>query len=158
MTAQMPHAALLALLREFTVETDRYVEQISSTHGLHRTDMNALAFLVQAGFGHAAVTPGRLGEALNLSSPATTALVDRLDRAGHVTRERSGTDRRQVHLAMTDHARAVGRTLFAPLASHLGAAMEGYTEAELELAQRFLTDMLAATAAARADIPPAPAP
>ncbi|WP_427016035.1 MarR family winged helix-turn-helix transcriptional regulator [Pseudarthrobacter sp. P1] len=157
MTARMPHAELLALLREFTVETDRYVERVGSLHGLHRTDMNALAFLVQAGLGPQPATPGRLGEALNLSSPATTALVDRLDRAGHVTRQRSEADRRQVELAMTDHARQVGRSLFSPLAAHLGAAMAGYSEAELALAQRFIADMIEATAAARGDIP-APTP
>lgn len=95
------------------------------------------------------MTPGKLGEALNLSSPATTALVDRLERSGHVNRERSQTDRRQVELAMTGHARSVGRALFGPLASHLGAALEGYTAEELELVTRFLEDMTAATTAAR---------
>ncbi|PYI67611.1 MarR family transcriptional regulator [Arthrobacter livingstonensis] len=118
-------------------------------HGLHRTDLNALGLLVRPDAAGHAMTPGKLGEALNLSSPATTALVDRLERSGHVNRERSQTDRRQVELAMTGQARSVGRALFGPLAVHLGAALEGYTDVELELVTRFLEDMTAATAAAR---------
>ncbi|WP_434616793.1 MarR family winged helix-turn-helix transcriptional regulator [Arthrobacter sp. A5] len=155
MTAPRPNYELLTLLQQFTVETDRYVDAVSGIHGLHRTDMSALAFMVQSARTGQKVTPGRLGEALNLSSPATTALVARLDRAGHVTRQRSDEDRRQVRLAMTDHARQVGSTLFSPLARHLGDALENYSAQERELAQRFLRDMIEATTAAREDIPPA---
>ncbi|MDJ0357631.1 hypothetical protein [Paenarthrobacter sp. PH39-S1] len=79
----------------------------------------------------------------------------KLDRAGHVTRQRSDKDRRQVQLAMTDHACQVGSTLFSPLARHLGDALENYSAQERELAQRFLRDMIEATTAAREDIPPA---
>ncbi len=153
MTAPRPHYELLALLQQFTVETDRYVDTISSIHGLHRTDMTALAFMVQSSRAEQTVTPGRLGDALDLSSPATTALVDRLDRAGHVTRRRSDEDRRQIQLAMTDHARQVGSMLFSPLARHLGEALENYSAEERDLAGRFVTDMIAATIAAREDIP-----
>jgi DNA-binding MarR family transcriptional regulator len=138
------------LLQQFTVETDRYVETISERNALHRTDLNALAFLVQAARTATPVTPGKLGEALNLSSPATTALVDRLDRAGHVQRDRIGTDRRKVQLSMTEHARRVGSSLFAPLAQQLGAAIEQYSEEEQALAERFIRDMVAATVRARA--------
>jgi DNA-binding MarR family transcriptional regulator len=141
---------LLLLLQQFTLETDRYVETISERNALHRTDLNALAFLVQAARTQTPVTPGKLGEALNLSSPATTALVDRLDRAGHVQRDRTGSDRRKVQLSMTEHARQVGSSLFAPLAQHLGAAIEQYSAEERAVAERFVRDMVAATVRARA--------
>ncbi len=48
MQAPMPDFDLLTLLQQFTVETDRYVDAVSSTHRLHRTDLSALAFMVQA--------------------------------------------------------------------------------------------------------------
>ncbi|MCZ2401915.1 MarR family transcriptional regulator [Paenarthrobacter sp. Z7-10] len=159
MTKARPNLELLTLLQEFTVETERYVEQVSSTHALHRTDLNALAFLVQASRSEGPVTPGRLGEALNLSSPATTALVDRLDRAGHLTRRRSETDRRQVQLSMTSHAREVGSALFSPLAARLDAALTDYSPQERQLAERFMRDMVRATVQARSEIPdPGPFP
>lgn len=152
MTTARPNLELLTLLQEFTVETERYVERVGSAHALHRTDMNALAFMVQAARSGNPVTPGRLGEALNLSSPATTALIDRLDRAGHLTRHRSETDRRQIQLSMTSHAREVGSTLFSPLAAHLDAALTEYSLPERQLAERFLRDMVRATVEARGEI------
>lgn len=147
MNTPSPHGQLLAAMREFTLESDRYVERVAALNGLHRTDLNALGFLIRP--GREAMTPGKLGDALNLSSPATTALVDRLERSGHVNRQRNQVDRRQIQLAMTEHARTVGRALFTPLAAQLSDALEKYSPEELELIQKFLSDMTAATSSAR---------
>ncbi|AUZ89485.1 MarR family transcriptional regulator, partial [Arthrobacter agilis] len=105
---------LMALMQQFTVETDRYVDVASERDSLYRTDLHALGIMMGAARAGLTVTPGLLREELNLSSPATTALVDRLDSAGHVTRRRSEVDRRQVHLEMTEKARITGAMLFAP--------------------------------------------
>lgn len=140
---------LLLLLRQFTVETERFVEDMSKRHGLHRTDLNALNVLSQASRSGQPITPGRLGEELRLSSPATTALIDRLDRAGHVHRERNPRDRRQVSLAMTDSAQSTGGAMFAPLAREIGAVIAGHTEDELAVVTRFLEEAVAATERAR---------
>ncbi|MCQ9164047.1 MULTISPECIES: MarR family winged helix-turn-helix transcriptional regulator [unclassified Arthrobacter] len=143
-----PYGELLTAMREFSLESDRYVERVAALYGLHRTDLNALGYLVRPGVGEKPLTPGKLGAALNLSSPATTALVDRLERSGHVTRQRSRTDRRQVDLAMTDHAGEVGRAMFGPLAAVMRGALGKYTPGEVELLTRFLHEMTAATEAA----------
>ncbi|WP_243399969.1 MarR family winged helix-turn-helix transcriptional regulator [Arthrobacter glacialis] len=152
MKSPQPHTELFTVMREFTLESDRYVERVASLHGLHRTDLNALGFLVRPSREGNTMTPGKLGDALNLSSPATTALVDRLARSGHVVRQRDQADRRQIQLSMTEHARNVGRTLFLPLAMELGGAVQNYTPEELELVERFLRDMTAATSTARENL------
>ncbi len=154
MKPPQPHAELFAAMREFTLESDRYVDRAASLHGLHRTDLNALGFLIRPGRDAKAMTPGKLGEALNLSSPATTALVDRLERSGHVNRLRNQTDRRQIQLAMTDHAKDVGRALFMPLAAQLAGTLHNYTPEELALVQRFLHDMTEATTEAMENLQP----
>ena len=71
------------------------------------------------------VTPGVLRKELHLSSPATTALIDRLDNSGHVVRERQGPDRRQVQLRMTPKAYRDGGAMFMPLSRHMGARWPG---------------------------------
>ena len=76
-------------------------------------------------------------------------LVDRLDSAGHVTRRRSEVDRRQVHLEMTEKARSTGAMLFAPLARHIDAVFDRYSEEQLELLRDMLQDVTDATVAAR---------
>lgn len=140
---------LMALMRQFTVETDRYVEVASERDSLFRTDLHALSIMMGAAQAGLTVTPGLLREELNLSSPATTALVDRLDSAGHVTRRRSDVDRRQVHLEMTEKARTTGAMLFAPLARHINGVFDQYSEEQLALLRDMMQKVTDATVAAK---------
>ena len=136
---------LLRLLQQFTVATDRYVDAVSDRTELHRTDLNALAVMAAAEREGQTVTPSSLRHALNLSSPATTALVDRLDRAGHVTRSRSNSDRRQVHLEMTDTARSTGASMFLPLAQAISPLIARLSPAELQTVTTFMRQAILAT-------------
>lgn len=140
---------LLALLQQFTVETDRYVDTVSVRDALHRTDLNALGIMMGAARAGATVTPGMLRQALNLSSPATTALIDRLDEAGHVRRSRSSVDRRQVHLEMTEKALATGSRLFTPLARSVEQSLSDFSTEELELLCTMMRRVTDATVRAR---------
>ncbi|PPB49207.1 MarR family transcriptional regulator [Arthrobacter pityocampae] len=142
---------LMALMRQFTVETERYVEVASERDSLYRTDLHALSIMMGAARAGLTVTPGMLREELNLSSPATTALVDRLDSAGHVTRRRSEVDRRQVHLQLTEKARSTGAMLFAPLARHINGVFDQYTEEQLMLLRDMMQRITDATVAAKGD-------
>ncbi|KIS25731.1 MarR family transcriptional regulator [Arthrobacter sp. SPG23] len=137
--------ALVLLLQEFTLEANRYVDTAGGRNDMHRTDLNALAVIMRHAAKGTVVTPGVLRKELHLSSPATTALIDRLDQSGHVIRERLGSDRRQVQLRMTPKAYRDGGAMFLPLARHMGAAMAEFTPAELEVAARFMESMTQAT-------------
>ncbi|MGW4489209.1 MarR family winged helix-turn-helix transcriptional regulator [Amycolatopsis sp. NPDC004368] len=149
-----PHG-LAGLLRRHAVETERYVATFGAGHGLHRTDLNALAVVMDADRSREPMTPGRLSAALHLSPPATSALIDRLEQAGHLRRTRSAADRRQVDLRITDSALALGAALFGPLADHVRAAIGRYSEPEQALIARFLRDVSAAVTAATDDREPA---
>src|ERR671915_1024765 len=59
--------------------------------GLGLSEMSALEHLQHA---HGGLTPTELGRRLSLSSGAITALVDRLERTGHVERRPNPADRR----------------------------------------------------------------
>lgn len=140
---------LLALLQRFTIETDRYVGAVGERDDLYRTDLHALGVMMGAARAGLVATPGLLREELGLSSPATTALVDRLGAAGHVTRRRSDADRRQVHLELTDRARLTGAELFAPLARRIGGVLDQYSEEQLALLREMLQKVTDATVAAK---------
>ncbi len=114
-------------------------------HGLNRTDVRALVAIMDAARRGEALTAGRLGEAVELRSASVTALVDRLERVGHVRRVRDPDDRRRVALEMSDSAMAAGAEHFGGLARDMTAAMAGYTDDELAVVRRFLEDMTAAT-------------
>ncbi|MEV0612329.1 MarR family transcriptional regulator [Nonomuraea sp. NPDC050404] len=141
----------MVMMRALNVESDRFAERFAARHGLHRTDLNALVVILDAARAGTPLTPGGLGGALNLSPPATTALIDRLEQAGHVERRRSATDRRKVEVLLGEQAAALARRFFAPLGRHLTAAIETFTFEERQVIGRFLESGIKATAAARAE-------
>jgi DNA-binding MarR family transcriptional regulator len=132
---------LALLLRRLTVELDAVGQRFASMHGLGRTDVRALVAIMDAARSGGSLTAGGLGSAVDLSSASVTALVDRLERAGHVHRVQDTGDRRRVVLEMSDSAMAAGGAFFGGLQRELLAAMDGYSDEELAVVHRFLTQM-----------------
>ena len=134
-------AEVALLLRRLTVELDAVGQRFAGLHGLNRTDVRALVAIMDAARRGEALTAGRLGEAVELRSASVTALIDRLERVGHVRRVRDPADRRRVTLEMSDAAMAAGAAHFGGLQRELLAAMDGYSEEQLAVVRRFLTEM-----------------
>ncbi len=132
---------LALLLRRLTVELDAVGQRFATVHGLGRTAVRALVAIMDAARAGSALTAGALGAAVELSSASVTALVDRLERAGHVHRVPDPADRRRVVLEMSDSAMAAGAAFFGGLQRELLAAMEDYTDEELAVVRRFLVGM-----------------
>jgi DNA-binding MarR family transcriptional regulator len=150
--------AIIDRLRDFTTAMEHYVEVRGAAHGMHRTDLHALGHIMNAARRDEDLTPGRLAAALSLSSPATSALLARLEEAGHVRRTHNTSDRRRVSVEMTDEARAVGRAVFAPLGSSIAQVVESLDADEQDTVLRFLDGIVEATSRTT-DVPaPAPAP
>jgi DNA-binding MarR family transcriptional regulator len=129
---------LAAGLRRMNGEINRLVHGFAAAQGLHATDVQALAAILDA---EEPMTPGRLREHLGLTSGAVTACVDRLERAGHVRRVRESADRRVVHLHYVPDARAAARTYFRPLAQAAAATRDRFAEEELAVVVRFVAAM-----------------
>lgn len=131
---------LVRLLQEFTQASDRFVDTTGGDNSMHRSDLNAISVIMRHEQAGQPPTASALGRELHLSPPATSALVNRLERSGHVVRHRSEEDRRVVRIAVTAHAVSEGRRMFGPLARALGQAIDGYTEAEVGIISRFMAD------------------
>ncbi|TFV87191.1 MarR family transcriptional regulator [Blastococcus sp. CT_GayMR16] len=138
------HRELALLLRRLTVELDAVGQRFAEVHGLNRTDVRALVAIMDAARGGESLTAGRLGAAVDLSSASVTALLDRLEKAGHIRRTRDAEDRRRVVLEMSDTAMAAGAEHFGGLQRDLTAAMADYSDDELAVVRRFLVDMTGA--------------
>ena len=136
-------AELALLLRRLTVELDAVGDRFATEHGLGRTDVRALVAIMDAARAGQALTAGGLGAAVDLSSASVTALVDRLERVGHVHRSRDPGDRRRVVLSASDTAMEAGRAFFGALQGDLTGAMARYTDEELAVVDRFLREMTA---------------
>ena len=132
---------LALLLRRLTVELDAVGQRFAELHAIGRTDVRAMVAIMDAARRGEALTAGALGRAVDLSSASVTALVDRLERAGHVRRVRDPQDRRRVVLEMSESAMAAGGQFFGGLQRDLVGAMAGYADDELAVVRRFLTEM-----------------
>ncbi|WP_340376945.1 MarR family winged helix-turn-helix transcriptional regulator [Streptomyces sp. SS7] len=91
------------LLDELSVVSRRYVasyalfnQALADRLGLHPTDLQCLNLLT---LEPEPVTAGRVAELTGLTTGSATRLVDRLERAGYVVRERDAADRRRVLVA-----------------------------------------------------------
>ena len=145
---QQPAERVIDLLRLYTMEVDRFIEVFSGAHGLHRTDLTAVSHIWDASIAGRPLTAGELSRLLSLSPAATTALIGRLEQAGHVLREHDTEDRRRVHLLMQPPAHELAVAFFRPLGERLEEAMADYDEKELEFVAQFIERMVTATSAA----------
>lgn len=148
---------IVAMLQDYADEAGRLGHAFAVEQGLHRTDAQALLAVLRAERAGAALTPGRLGVELGLSSGATTAAVDRLERLGHLHRRRDDIDRRRVTLHHGDTGAEVGRAWFGPLARRLDGVLADYSPEELAVVRRFLAQTIDAVQRHR-DAMPAGAP
>ena len=139
--ADDPRQEVALLLRRLSVELDAVGQRFATIHGLGRTDVRALVAIMDATRRGEALTAGTLGQAVELSSASVTALVDRLEKAGHVRRVRDPADRRRVALEMSASAMAAGGQFFGGLNRDLLVAMADYSEDELAVVRRFLEQM-----------------
>lgn len=115
------------LLTRSTLAIERHRAAIGRQLALGDSEMHALACLDQ----HGELTPGELRARLSLSSGGTTALVQRLERAGHVERRGHPRDRRSVVISLSPATRELLRSSAEPLVAAIDAAA-----AELSPGQR----------------------
>ncbi|MEU8611294.1 MarR family transcriptional regulator [Actinoplanes sp. NPDC048791] len=147
---------IVNLLRTYSVEAQHVGHAFAQRHGLHPTDLQALIAVMHAEGRGAPLTPGRLGEAIGLSSGATTAAIDRLERAGHLRRTRESTDRRVVHLRYGEPGMALAMEFFGPLGKRTDDVMAGFSDDDLALVRRFLQGMNEALAEHHTEVRAAP--
>jgi DNA-binding MarR family transcriptional regulator len=143
---------LVRLLQEYAGEAERLSQVFADRHDMHVTDFYALLAVMQADRAGHPLTPGRLGAHLGLSSGATTAVIDRLERADHVRRTRDDRDRRRITLRYGEGAERVGTAFFGPLGVRMDSMLDGYDAAEMAAARRFLADANAMMRAYRAEV------
>ncbi len=144
-------AEVLDLVRDMGVQAQRVGDDFAGRRGLHPTDMRALLHVMRREGRGEPMTTGELATALGITSGAATGVVDRLEQAGHLRRERDTRDRRKVHLRFGEHGAAVAVEFFGPLGRRSDELMARYDDTELEVVRRFLSDMTEALRAHRGD-------
>jgi DNA-binding MarR family transcriptional regulator len=118
--------------REFSSAVVLFHQAVAERLGLNATDFKCLDILNRIG----PITAGQLATLTNLSGGAITGVIDRLEEAGFVRRERDRKDRRWVIIQpVSEPERA---RVLAPIFASLRQALEE------ELAGRYSPETLAA--------------
>ena len=106
--------------------------------GINATDLNCLNILSFSG----ALTAGELARATGLTTASITGVVDRLESAGFVRRERDPSDRRRVVVTIVlEKALAQVATVFAPMVADWQQLAGRYSDDELRLIVEFYDQM-----------------
>lgn len=140
---------VVRLTQALVVEGTRFMAAFAALHRLHHTDAEALGRVLVAQEAGTPMTAGALAAELGLTTGAITAVVDRLERAGHLSRVRDERDRRKVLLEHSAEGRARAEEFFAPVRRRSDAVMDQFSAAELQVVSRYLAATGAAVAAQR---------
>lgn len=115
---------------------------VATRVGINSTDLECLDLLQLAG----PTTAGQMSSHSGLTTGATTAVIDRLERAGFVRRRRDPKDRRVVVVEVLHHCNSHIAPLYRPIQEELAKVHEHYTNRELATVVRYLTEALEAGA------------
>jgi DNA-binding MarR family transcriptional regulator len=137
--AQQRRWLIIDLLRRYGTDAAAVGHAFSAAHRLQTTDLQALVAIMSAEGQGAPLSPKDLRHIIGLSSGGTSYVIDRLEAAGHIRRERSHTDRRVVHLRYTDQGMATGLAFFGPLGARTEDVIDRFDDDELEVIVRFLS-------------------
>ena len=106
--------------------------------GINATDLNCLNILSFSGH----MTAGELARATGLTTASITGVIDRLEEAGYVTRERDPHDRRRVVVTLSlDQAMRNVASVFLPIMRDWRELATRYSDDELRVIVDFYARM-----------------
>jgi DNA-binding MarR family transcriptional regulator len=139
--------ALLAL--NFSIESA--VERARRASGLTDNEFHIIRYLMQSETDGRPMGPGDLGVMLEVAGPSVTKVVERLVRAGLLTREPHPTDRRSHHLRATPAAVAMVNDSYAAFHDSLVRAVDALDDDRKADLVRTMEDILASLPTPRSD-------
>jgi DNA-binding MarR family transcriptional regulator len=132
--AHDPPSLIRAALHRKALADARQRAALARRLGLSDSEVLAVQHLARAG----ELTPGQLGALLQLSSGGTTALIQRLERAGHVSRHANPPDRRSVVVRLTPAIAAQAADAWAPYVAEIDTLAGELSDTERDIVHRFL--------------------
>jgi len=135
-----PREALLGevaqAIAQFQSATALVDEAATVYLGINRTDLRMLGLLYSQG----PLNAGRLASAAGLSPGATTAAIDRLERAGYVQRLRADGDRRAIVVEATPMTHERLEAIYGPVGRSGMERLARFSDSELQLLYDFLVE------------------
>ncbi|MGD0611530.1 MAG: MarR family transcriptional regulator [Anaerolineales bacterium] len=124
-------------VREYNFSNVLFRNAVVEKLGVNITDWECLGLLLQKGVS----TPTELSKHTGLTSGATTAMLDRLERSGIIERRRNPEDRRGTLIVIDKEKAANLAALFASARRAQDQLLSSYTEKELEFLSDFISKL-----------------
>jgi len=121
--------------REYSIGTVLFHQAAGQLLGINVTDMKCLDLVTLKG----SASPSELAEHTGLSTGATTAMIDRLEKGKLVERHPHPVDRRAVAVVLSKEAKRKVPVLFESLAKAMEALTSSYSKRELEVLDDFFS-------------------
>ena len=132
--------ALDEAIRKVGAQAVLISDLVATRVGINSTDLECLDLLQLDGPS----TAGQMSTRSGLTTGATTAMIDRLERAGYVRRRRDANDRRVVVVEVLEHCGLHIAPLYQPIQKDLEKLHARYSNRELAIVVRYLTEALEA--------------
>lgn len=116
-------------VRDYGVNLTQFRNAMSEWAGLNGTDMECLRLLFQKGIA----TPSELARHTGLTSGATTAMLDRLEKAGLIGRRPNPNDRRGTLIAPEKSSGKKMASWFESARNAQNELVSSYSESELKI-------------------------
>jgi DNA-binding MarR family transcriptional regulator len=127
-------AAVLREVRRMTAQSVLISDAVSARFGLSSSDLECLDLALLSG----GATAGEFAKVTGLTTGAITGVIDRLEQAGFVRREKHPTDRRKVVVrARTAMTRRIA-PLYESLQREMTALWSSYSDQQLAVILDFL--------------------
>lgn len=145
---QPAQVEVLQRLHEWALVSAELNRRLAAFFGLPASDGDALGHVVWAAEEGRPLSPADVSRRIGMSSGATTALLDRLEAAGHLRRTREHDDRRRVTLRPTPEARERMQRFLALAGGEVAEAVLAAPDEQLAAVIAFTTRLTDAAAAA----------
>jgi DNA-binding MarR family transcriptional regulator len=119
--------------RQYGINNVLFRNAIGERLGLHVTDMECLGLLFHKNIS----TPSEIAKQTGLTSGATTAMLDRLEKSGLIQRRPNPDDRRGTLIVLVESGTQKVGPLFASARQAQQELVSSYTEQELEIIANF---------------------
>lgn len=128
---------LIQELHKYGMRTSIFQQNMAQKMGVVHTDLKTADILNETG----PITAGELSKITGLSTGSVTALVDRLEKAGYVRREKDESDRRRVMIVPLPERHKEIMSHYEFLSIKIKQLCDKYDDHELELVLNFLSDI-----------------
>jgi DNA-binding MarR family transcriptional regulator len=140
--------AVMRRLGDWAVSFAELSRHLAAWTGLPGSDADALGHIVRAAEEDRPLSPAELSRRIGMTSGATTALLNRLEAAGHIRRSREHDDRRRVTLRPEPDAREQVRGFLAVAGTEIAAVLQDTSAEDLRRVAAFIARITEAGAAA----------